>query len=107
MAIVEINLEKPALVEEYQFPDETSGRTSGTSQSSGGKAGKLVGLLVVLAGLGAAVWKLKQSGDDQSEFGEQTEFETEASGVGGKAAGAAGFAVTLVVLALAVRKRRK
>ncbi|UPW01999.1 hypothetical protein M0R88_07865 [Halorussus gelatinilyticus] len=136
MAILEINLEKPALVEEYQFPEdsavgsavesetttsESGASESGDSGSSGGVKGKLLGLLAVAAGIGLLVWKLKSSGDEQTEF---EDFETEAededdspeweieedggSGGGskGKVAGLLGLVVAVVGLAAAVQKRR-
>ena len=133
MAILEINLEKPALIEEYQYPDETGrpasasrGRASAESTSSGGNKGKLLGLLAVLAGVGVMVWKLKsRSGteqtdfdefDQEEEFDEEGEYEhgpepeiggDESGGRTRKVAGLLGFAVALVTIIAAVRKARK
>ncbi|PSP54955.1 hypothetical protein BRC82_08160 [Halobacteriales archaeon QS_1_67_19] len=115
MALLEVNLEKPALVEEYQSPGETAGDSTAdaTVDPSGGK-GKLLGLLVLLAGIGAAGWKLKHRGTDggdsategdESESESETEFDAdESGGVARKIAGVVGAAV---VLGLLVRKRRK
>jgi hypothetical protein len=86
MALLEINLEKPALVEEYQYPGETTvgetepGEPSPGDASSGGGGGwkgKAVGLLAVLAGAAVLAWKLKgRSGTEQADF---EEFETHES----------------------------
>jgi hypothetical protein len=84
MAILEVNLEKPALVEEYQPRNESPAETArqsdvreesdlaadGSTDSSGGVKGKLLGLLAVAAGVGLLVWKLKSRGGS-----EQTDFE--------------------------------
>ena len=126
MAILEINLEKPALVEEYQYPGETTagktkpGESSRGGKSSGGK-GKLVGLLAVLAGVGLLAWKLKsrKSGSKQSDFedfdeqSQQYEHGPEPE-IGGDQSGGAkrkvasvlGLAVALVGVVAAVRKAR-
>ena len=125
MAILEINLEKPALVEEYQYPGETTEEaaeesTADSSSSGGGKV-KLLGLLGVLAGVGLLVWKLKNRGsteqtdfeefeeyDEKSYEEESYEFESEESGgAKRKVAGLLGLAVGLVGLVAAVQKRRK
>ncbi|WP_135854909.1 hypothetical protein [Halorussus salinus] len=136
MAILEINLEKPALIEEYQFPAESSAghavasesaeseaTDSGASDSggSGGSKGKLVGLLAVAAGVGLLVWKLKnRGGDDQTDFDEfETDDESEADDESpeweieedggsskGKVAGLLGLVVAAVGLVVAVQKRR-
>ncbi|WP_128477184.1 hypothetical protein [Halorussus pelagicus] len=137
MAILEINLEKPALIEEYQFPTDSSARTtqsevrersetgqqsdddSDESESSGGLKGKLLGLLVVAAGVGLAVWKFKnRGGSEQTDFdefeteaefdadeGTEVEFETDGGGKK-KTAGVVGLAVAVVGLVAAVQKRR-
>lgn len=126
MALLEINLEKPALVEEYQFPSETPAgeavarkratdrSESSRGQSSGGGKGKLVGLLAALAGVGVLAWKLKQLGGDgesvqsqEYEHGPEPDIGSDEGGVTKKVAGLVGFAVALVGLALAVQKRRK
>lgn len=122
MAILEINLEKPALIEEYQFPAESSAAPavesseSDTGESSSGSLkGKLVGLLAVAAGIGLLVWKLKSRGGDQTDLNEfetedeTPEWETEADGDGGskgKVAGLLGLVVAAVGLLAAVQKRR-
>ncbi|WP_135826845.1 hypothetical protein [Halorussus ruber] len=130
MAILEINLEKPALVEEYQYPgEETEGPAEespaeSTSNSSGGGKAKLLGLLGVLAGVGLLVWKLKNRGStEQTDFEEfeepdydeegyeedsyEFESEDESGGAKRKVAGLLGLAVGLVGLLAAVQKRRK
>ena len=133
MAILEINLEKPALVEEYQYANETpagtqstgdrstpSGepRSSGESESSGGGKGKLVGLLALAAGVGLLVWKLKSGGSEQTDFDEfesDEEYEhgpepeiggDESGGAKRKVASALGLVTAVVSLAAVVRKRR-
>lgn len=77
MAILEINLEKPALVEEYQYPGETTvGETApgethrGDADGGGSAAGKLVSFLVVLGGAAVLAWLLRRRGG-----AEQTDFE--------------------------------
>jgi hypothetical protein len=128
MAILEINLEKPALVEEYQYPGEgTEGpaeESAAESSSSGGGKGKLLGLLGVLAGVGLLVWKLKNRGsteqtdfeefeepdyDEESYEEESYEFESEdeSGGAKRKVAGLLGLAVGFVGLVAAVQKRRQ
>jgi len=124
MAILEINLEKPALIEEYQFPAESSSRPtveseSGDSEandsSSGSLKGKLVGLLAVAAGVGLLVWKLKNRGGDQTDFDEfetddeSPEWKTEEDDGGSKGtvAGLLGLVVAAVGLVVAVQKRRR
>jgi hypothetical protein len=127
MAILEINLEKPALIEEYQYPEQTGrtasagrGRASAASTSSGGNKGKLLGLLAVLAGVGVMVWKIRgRGGTEQTEFDEfeaESEYEhgpdpeiggDESGGRTRKVAGLLGFAVALVTVVAAVRKARK
>ncbi|WP_137286386.1 hypothetical protein [Halorussus salinisoli] len=129
MALLEINLEKPALVEEYQYPGETSTGTQSTgdttdSESSGGGKGKLLGLLAVVAGVGLLVWKLKSRGGTEqtevTEFEEEQEYEhgpepdigqddvgsDESGGVKRKAAGFLGLVVAVVSLVSVARKRR-
>ncbi len=135
MAIIEVNLEKPALVEEYQFPkdsavgsavesetpaSESRASESDESESSGGVKGKLLGLLAVAAGVGLLVWKLKSRGgdeqtdfdefetDDESETDESPEWEIEEDGGSskGKVAGLLGLVVAAVGLLVAVQKRR-
>ncbi|WP_458207001.1 hypothetical protein [Haladaptatus sp. NG-SE-30] len=87
MTLFEINLEKPALVEERVYadgdtaPDSAKGQTSETeqSESSGRSLGTLLkpvlGLLVV-AGIGLLVRKRRASSGDETED-EPTEIETE------------------------------
>lgn len=124
MALLEINLEKPALVEEYQYPGETpAGSSEGTtsesgSESSGGGKGRLVGLLAVVAGVGLLVWKLKnRGGTDQTDFEEfeSEEYEhgpepeiggDESGGRKRKVASVLGLVVAVASLVAAVRKRR-
>jgi hypothetical protein len=139
MAILEINLDRPALIEEYRFPDEMDGstgragsksakRTGSKSKSSGGMKGKLVGLLVVVAAVGVAVWKLKSSsGSKQTDFDEFDEEGDHEEGeyehgpdpdIGadkkyevkrkakGKVTGLLGLAVALVTVVSVVRKAR-
>jgi len=128
MALIEVNLEKPALVEEYRYPGETTEtETSGEQSrskpdSSGGSKAKILGLLGVLAGIGLLVWKLKsRGGSDQTEFGsggfgeQESEPEpeiggedrgSESGGAKGKVAGLLGLVVAVVGLAVAVQKRR-
>lgn len=126
MALLEVNLEKPALIEEYQYPSEMAERrvetakTSKTSESStgGGKA-KLVGLLAVVVGIGLLGWKLKNRGSGSES--EQTDFEEEeyehgpepdiGAEEGGrskrKVAELLGLVVAVASLAAAARKRRE
>lgn len=121
MALLEVTLEKPALVEEYQqsgtapVRSGTTAESESNSESSGGGKGKLVGLLAVLGGVGLLAWKLKARGSDteQSEFGE-TESEhgpepdigaDESGGAKRKVAGILGLVVAIASLA-AARKRR-
>jgi hypothetical protein len=128
MALIEVNLEKPALVEEYRYPGETtesepSGeRSRSKSDSSGGSKAKLLGLLGVLAGVGLLVWKLKRrGGSEQTEFGSEEFGEQESEpepeigggdrggasdGAKGKVAGLLGLVVAVAGLAVAVQKRR-
>lgn len=133
MAIIEVNLEKPALVEEHQYPGQetvksgqtaaksgpTTQKSSSKSDSSGGGKAKLLGLLGVLAGVGVLVWKLKNrggteqthSGDEKYEHGPEPEIggdETgsDEGGAKGKVAGLLGLVVGVVGLVVAVQKRR-
>ena len=131
MAILEINLEKPALVEEYQYANETpagmqsigdwsasssESKSSGGSESSGGGKGKLVGLLVVAAGVALLAWKLKSGGSGGSELqGDSDKYEhgpepeiggDESGGAKRKVASALGLATAVVSLVAVVRKRR-
>ena len=131
MAILEINLEKPALVEEYQYPGETTvGRTesgepsrgdTSSGDSGGGGKGKLVALLAVLAGVAVVAWKLKsRRGAEQSDFedfesGEQSqeyehgpdpEIGGDEGGAKQKVASVLGLTVALVGIVAAVRKAR-
>lgn len=119
MAILQVNLEKPALVEEYRYPDATSGGTAESAEasgSSGGRAGKLLGLLAVAVGVGLLVWKRRRGGSEQSEFDDagteaefeaDVEFEADSGGGKGKAAGVLGVLVGVVGLAVALQKRRR
>jgi hypothetical protein len=132
MAILEINLEKPAVIEEYQHPEKrgkSTSRTGTKSKSSGGNKGKLVGLLAVLVGVTVMAWKLRgRGGTEQADFDETSESETEGEydhgpdpEIGGdkkyevkrkvksKVSGALGIAVVAIGLAVvaALRKARK
>lgn len=133
MAIVEINLEKPALVEEYQYPGETSERTQSSasrsessasrsesvsgSKSSGGGKGKLLGLLALVAAVGVLFWKLKSGasgdqtgteGNEKYEHGPEPEIGgDESGGAKRKVASALGLMVAVATLGAAVRKRRR
>ena len=114
MALIEINLEKPALLESETrrgaSGTETTKRTSKrrTSESDGGSGlGKLLGLLVLVAGVGLLAWKLRGGSDDEEteEYGVEDEFEkSESSGGKGKLVGALGLLVALVGVG-AARKR--
>lgn len=127
MAILEINLEKPALVEEYQYPGGTTvGKTKpgessrgDRSSSGGGGKGKLVGLLAVLAGVGLLAWRLKRRGStEQSDFedfeeqsqeyehGPEPEIGGDEGGAKRKVASVLGLVVALVSVVAAVRKAR-
>lgn len=131
MAILEINLEKPALVEEYQYPSETTvGKTEpgepshgerSSGDSGGGGKGKLVALLAVVAGAAVLAWKLKSSGgseqadfedfepEEQSqeyEHGPDPEIGSDEGGAKQKVASVLGLVVALVSVVAAVRKVR-
>ncbi|WP_276299881.1 hypothetical protein [Halorussus lipolyticus] len=120
MAILEINLEKPALVEEYQYParttaeSETPTEESAETDSSGGSKAKVLGLLGVLAGVGLLVWKLKtRGGSEQTDFEDfddpefdDEEFTSDEGGSKGKVAGLLGLVVGVGGLLVAVQKRR-
>lgn len=135
MAILEINLEKPALVEEFpaertgwdrtetRTTDRTGSKRTRTrladrtgSKRSGGK-GKLLGLLVAVAGIAMLARRLRNRGSDtdaEFETADDTEYEhgpepeiggDESGGRKRKVAGALGLVVTLVGV-LAVARRR-
>ncbi|WP_435180934.1 hypothetical protein [Halorussus sp. AFM4] len=132
MAILEINLEKPALVEEYQPAERTQAdrqstgegstarsssgsKSSGGSESSGGGKAKLVGLLAVAAGIALLAWKLKggsggselQGDSEKYEHGPEPEIGGDRSGgAKQKVASVLGLATAVVSLAAVVRKRR-
>jgi len=129
MALIEINLEKPALVEERAASRSTSerGRTdstgrprprstatdrSGDGGSSGGGKLKLLGLLAAVVAVGAVVTKLKRRGtdDDRSEaYDHGPEPEIGGDGSGGrmrKVAGLLGL-VAAVASTLAVARKRQ
>ncbi|WP_135829816.1 hypothetical protein [Halorussus halobius] len=125
MAILEINIEKPALVEEYRSPDEmrervaATGRDRSTSddRSSGGSKGKVVAALAVLAGVAVLAWRLHSGGSDDGddspgdgEYDHGPEPEIggdERGGVRGTVAGAVGLAVALASVVAAVRRVRR
>jgi hypothetical protein len=124
MAILEVNLEKPALIEEYQYPGESSGRSKSSSNqsSSGGGKGKLFAVLAVVAVVGMLAMKMKSSGkggEAKHSGGDQEEYEhgpdPEIGGdkkyevkrkVKSKFTGILGIAVAVVGLAVAAWKRR-
>jgi len=112
MAIIEINLEKPALIEERRYPGASgSASESSSASSSGGNKGKLLGVLALAVGVAVLAWKLKSGGSDdydseEYEHGPEPEIGGERSGVRGKVAGMVGFAVALVSVVAAVRKAR-
>lgn len=123
MAIVEINLEKPALVEEHRSSTETTPHTesagsSRKSSSSGGSKGKLVVVLAAVAAVGLLVRKLRNRGGDSGTPDEprasETEYEhgpepeiggDESGGRKRRFAGAIGLVVALVGLVAVVRRR--
>jgi len=111
MAILEINLEKPALVEERRYPGASESEAERQpSDDSGGGRGKLLGLLVVLAGVAALAWKLKSGGSEYEheeayEHGPEPEIGGD-DGMRSKVAGVVGLAVALVSLVAAVRRVR-
>ncbi|NEU58888.1 hypothetical protein [Halorussus sp. MSC15.2] len=125
MAIVEINLEKPALVEEYRYSGETSegtqssathSKSSSGSKSSGGGKGKLLGLLALVAAVGVLVWKRKSGGSGGQSQSEEGQYEhgpepeiggDESGGPKRKVASALGLMVAVATLGAAVRKRRR
>lgn len=129
MAIIEVNLRKPALVEEHPGRTESttgsgirgaasgaidrSGRSRGGS-SGGGKA-KLVGLLAAVVAVGAVAMKLRGRGGDGDENQSQ-EYEhgpepeiggDESGGRMRKVAGLLGLVVALASVGAAARKRRE
>lgn len=117
MALLEINLEKPALLEEYQYPGETpaeSGEATGV-ESSGGGRGRLVAVLA-LVGVGLLAWRLRGRGTEQSDLGDfDEESETgpepeigggESGSSRGRVAGLLGLAVVVAGLGAVARKRR-
>ncbi|WP_134668867.1 hypothetical protein [Halorussus marinus] len=126
MALVEINLSKPALVEEIPEPaTETARDRAGSSDgsgsapadrsedggSSGGKL-KLVGLLAAVAAVGVAVVKLKGRGTDadrSAEYDHGSEPEIGGDESGGrmrKLAGVVGLVAAVASTLLIARKRR-
>ncbi|MFC4448787.1 hypothetical protein [Halorussus aquaticus] len=126
MAIVEINLKKPALVEEYRYPGETSegtqssathsssdSKSTSDSKSSGDGKGKLLGLLALVAAVGVLVWKRKSGGsggesEEEYEHGPEPEIGgDESGGPTRKVASALGLVVAVATLGAAVRKRRR
>lgn len=122
MAIIEINLEKPALVEERRSRGASSGQSKSASKRTGsggsGGRGKLLGLLAVLAGIGLLVARMRGGGETEVDVGMETgsmdemdemdEDATEsASGGGmGRFAGALGLVVALASVVAVVLKRR-
>lgn len=122
MAIIEINLEKPALVEERRVRGASSGQSKSASRrsssgGSGGGRGKLLGLLAVLAGIGLLVARMRGGGETEVDVGVETgsmdemdemdEDTTESAGGGmGKFVGALGLVVALAGVVVAVLKRR-
>ena len=121
MAIIEINLEKPALVEERQRRGASSEKSASARKRSGsgrsGGRGKLLGLLAVLAGLGILVARMRGGGETKVDVGMETGSMDEmdemdggdagsASGGVGRFAGALGLAVALASVVAVVLKRR-
>lgn len=116
MALIEVNLKKPAIVEERPGSGESSaGRRSARAKptSGGGGTGKLVGLLAVLFGVGLVVIKMRGSDDTEMETDVETESTYEPvepeseSGGARKLAGALGLVVAVASVAVAARKRRR
>ena len=121
MAIIEINLEKPALIEERPGRGASSGQSKSSrkrSSSGGSSRGKLIGLLAVLAGIGLLVARMRGGGETEVDVGMKTgsmdemdeidEDTTESAGGGmGRFAGALGLAVALVGVVVAALKRRR
>ena len=118
MAILEINLEKPALVEEHRSPGEAGRsasereRSTDSERSSGGK-GKLALGLAVLAGVAVLAWRLRSGDSDEYESNEYDHGPDpeiggdERGGVAGKVAGAVGLGVALASVVAAVRGVRR
>ncbi|WP_227375470.1 hypothetical protein [Haladaptatus halobius] len=123
MALFEINLEKPALVEERVYSDEdavpTGREPKSESEPSGGRSlGKLLGPvlgLVVIAGLGMLFRKLRSSSDDDEVTEETIEQPTEPEADessrsrlarGRKAARAVGILGSLLGIVVVARKVR-
>ncbi|WP_158055257.1 hypothetical protein [Halorussus halophilus] len=108
MALIEINLEEPALLEsQTRSGGSKTEKKQKTSKRGGGK-GKLLGLLVLVAGVSLLALKLRGGSDEEQEaVGVEDEFEKSESGGGkGKLVGALGLLVALVGVG-AARKRRK
>lgn len=107
MALIEINLEEPALLEsQTRTKKSTKDKSSKSSESGGSARGKVLGLLVLVAGVSLLAWKLRGGSDEEvEEFGVEDGFEeTESSGAKGKIFGALGLLVALVGVG-AARKR--
>jgi len=128
MALVEINLKKPALVEEIAEPrsersrgrdrteptDRSESASTGRSERSSGRGKlKLLGLLAAVIAVGAVVTKLKGRGTDggeqsgEYEHGPEPEIGgDESSGRIGKVAGLLGVVAAVVSTVAIAYKRR-
>ncbi|WP_049971711.1 hypothetical protein [Haladaptatus cibarius] len=116
MSLLEVNIEKPALVEERVYPDEDTAPASARtkSESSGRSVGSLVkpllGLLVV-AGIALVARKLRAaSAEDDATTFEADDFDADdfdaETGRGKSAAGVAGVLVSLLGVVALARKVR-
>ena len=123
--LLEITLEKPALIEEIRYPGESSGqsKSSGKQSSSGGGKGKLLVMLAMVAVVGMLAMKMKSSGKDSTgggqskspdeeyehgpdpEIGGDKKYEVKRK-VKSKVTGVLGIAVAVIGLAVAAWKRR-
>ncbi|USZ69435.1 hypothetical protein NGM10_06795 [Halorussus salilacus] len=117
MALIEVNLHKPAIIEERPGTGGSTdrARTAGkrSDSDSGGRAVKLVGLLALVVGIGLLAARLRGGGDTGVRAGaevgsmDETDESEGGSGGAGKVVGALALVVATASVALAVAKRRR